>query len=105
MDTLFIPDTTKLLVVPCIVNLNCYAKGHLKLTSGVPSSSLQVDFSQGEETSSVCVCTKRVCVKFTEQKVCTVGIYSTYESRYLYSLGEYICLLLIVYLKISLIYM
>ena len=52
----------------------------------------------------VCVCTKRVCVKFTVTKVCTVGIYSTYESRYLYSLGEYICLLLIVYLKISLIY-
>ena len=44
----------------------------------------------GAETSCVCVCTKRVYVKFTEPKVCTVGIYSTYESRYLYSLGEYI---------------
>ena len=32
---------------------------------------------QGAETSCVCVCTKRVCVKFTEPKVCTVGIYST----------------------------
>ena len=52
----------------------------------------------------MCVCNKRVCVKFTEPKVCTVGIYSTYESGYLYSLGEYICLLLIVYLKISLIH-
>ena len=47
----------------------------------------------------VCVCTKRVCEKFTEPMVCTVGIYSTYKSRYLYSVGEYICLLLIVYLK------
>ena len=56
----------------------------------------------------MCVCLYQkstVCIKFTEQKVCTVGIYSTYESRYLYSLGEYICLLLVVYLKISLIYM
>ena len=26
--------------------------------------------------SCVCVCTKKVCVKFTEPKVCTVGIYS-----------------------------
>ena len=59
----------------------------------------------GVETSWGCVCTKIVCVKFTVPKVCTVGIYSTYEYRYLYSLGEYICLLLIVYLKISLIYM
>ena len=56
---------------------------------------------QGAETSCVCVCTKRVCVKFTEPKVCTVGIYSTYESRYMYSLGEYICLLLIVNLQSS----
>ena len=31
-----------------------------------------------------------------------IGAYSTAEYRYLYSLGEYICLLLIVYLKISL---
>ena len=44
---------------------------------------------QGADTSCMCVCTKRVCVKFTEPKACTVGIYSTYESRYLYSLGEY----------------
>ena len=36
---------------------------------------------QGAETSCVCVCTKRVCVKLTVPKVCTVGIYSTYESR------------------------
>ena len=49
----------------------------------------------------MCVC----CVKFTEPKVCTGGIYSTYESQYLYSLEEYIYLQLIVYLKISLIYM
>ena len=48
---------------------------------------------------------QKVCVKFAESKVCTVGIYSTSESQYLYSLGEYICLLLIAYLKISLIYM
>ena len=34
-----------------------------------------------------CVCTKRVCVSNNEPKACTVGIYSTYESRYLYSLG------------------
>ena len=53
-------------------------------------------------------------VKFTEPKVCSVGIYSTvctvdiystYESRYFYSLGEYICLFLVVYLEIRLIYM
>ena len=49
----------------------------------------------------MCVCQyqKSVC-KFTVPKVCTVGIYSKYESRYLFSLREYICLLLIVYLKI-----
>ena len=59
--------------------------------------------SGGGATSCVCVCTKRVCVNFTEPKACAVGMYSTHESRYLYSQGEYICLLLIVYLKISLI--
>jgi len=53
----------------------------------------------------MCVCTKTVCVSNTEPKACTVGVYSTYESRYLYSLGEYICLLLIVSLKIGLKYM
>ena len=53
----------------------------------------------------MCVSIKKECVKFTEPKVCTVGVFSTYESRYFYSLGEYICLLLIVYLKISLIYL
>ena len=57
---------------------------------------------QGAETSCMCVCIKRVGVSNTEPKACTVGIYSTLESRYLYSPGEYICLLLIVYLKISL---
>ena len=62
------------------------------------------DHNQGPETSCVYVCTKRVWVKFTEPKVCTVVIYSTYESRYLYNQGEYICLLSIVHLKISLIY-
>ena len=50
----------------------------------------------------VCLYQKSVC-KVTVPKVCTVGLYNTYESRYLYSLGEYICLLLIVYLEISLI--
>ena len=40
-----------------------------------------------------------------ETEACTVGINSTQEPRYFYSLGEYISLLLIVYLKISLIYM
>ena len=50
--------------------------------------------NQGAETLCVCVCAKGVCVKFNEPKVCTVGIY-----------GTYICVLLIVYLKISLIYM
>ena len=49
----------------------------------------------------VCLYQKSVC-KVTVPKVCTVGLYSTYESRYLYSIREYICLLLIVYLKISL---
>jgi len=48
----------------------------------------------------VCLYQKSVC-KDTVPKVCTVGLYSTYESRYVYSLGEYICLLLIAYLKIS----
>ena len=71
--------------------------------SRIPSLDNQ-DWKQGAETSCVCVCTKRVCVSNWEPKMCTVGIYRTYESRYLYSLGEYICLLLIVYLKISLIY-
>ena len=47
---------------------------------------------------------KSVC-KVTVPKVCSEGLYSMYESRYLYSLGEYKCLLLIVYLKMSLIYM
>jgi len=32
---------------------------------------------QGAETSCMRVCTKRVCLKFTEPKVCTVGLYST----------------------------
>ena len=54
---------------------------------------------QEAKTSIMCVCTKRVCVRNTEPNACTVGIYSTYESWYLqYSLGEYICLLLIFYL-------
>ena len=47
----------------------------------------------------LCVCTKRVRVCDKEPNSCTVGAYSTEESWYLYSLGEYICLLLIVYLK------
>ena len=53
----------------------------------------------------MCVSVPKSKVKFTEPKACTVVIYSTYESRYLYRLGEYLCLLFIVYLKISLIYM
>ena len=44
-----------------------------------------------------------MCVCLYQKSVCKVyrtkGLYSTLESRYLYSLGEYICLLLIVYLK------
>ena len=32
---------------------------------------------QGAEASCVCVFTKRVCAKFTEPKVCTVGIYTS----------------------------
>ena len=54
---------------------------------------------------NVCMCvrTKRVRVCDKEPNSCTLGVYSTEESWYLYSLGEYICLLLIVYLKISLI--
>ena len=61
-------------------------------------------FPGGGNVMCECLYQKSVC-KVTVPKVCTVGLYSTYESRYLYSLGEYICLLLIVYLKISLIYM
>ena len=52
----------------------------------------------------LCLHQKSVC-KDTLPKVFPEGLYSTYESRYLYSLGEYICLLLIVYFKISLMYM
>ena len=55
-------------------------------------------YNQGAETSCLCVCNN-------ELNSCTVGVYSTDESWYLYSLREYICLLLIFYLKISLIYM
>jgi len=52
----------------------------------------------------VCLYQKSVCKVYrTEGVYC--GIYSTYESRYLYSLREYICLLLTFYLKITLIYM
>ena len=36
---------------------------------------------QGAETSCVCVCTKRVCVKFTVPKVCTA------ECRYIQYIG------------------
>ena len=43
----------------------------------------------------VCLFQKSVC-QFKVPKVCTVGLYSTYASQYLYSLGEYICLLFIV---------
>ena len=50
----------------------------------------------GANVMCVCLYQKSVCVKFTEPKSCTVDMYSTYESRYLYSLGEYICLLLII---------
>ena len=57
------------------------------------------NYESGAETSCVCVCNKRVCVRNTESKACTVGINSTKESQYLYSLGEYTCLLLIVYLN------
>ena len=46
-------------------------------------------FTQGAETSCVCVCTKRMCVSDNKSKACTVGIYSTYKSRYLYSLGSW----------------
>ena len=49
--------------------------------------------------SWVCVCTKRVCVCDKEPNSCTVGVYSTEESWYLYSIGEYICLLLVDLLK------
>ena len=65
---------------------------------------------QGAETSCACVCAKRVYVRNTEPKACTVGyrllqVYIQYIQISVFSLGEYICLLLIVYLKISLIYM
>ena len=56
--------------------------------------SLQLFKWQSGGGNFMCVCQyqKSVC-KVTVPKVCTVGIYSKYESRYLYSLGEYICLL------------
>ena len=53
----------------------------------------------------MCLYQKRVCVRNTEPKAWTVGIYSTLRISVFYSLREYICLLLIVYLKIRLIYM
>ena len=35
------------------------------------------DYSQGAETSCLCVCTKRVCVCNKELNSCTVGVYNT----------------------------
>ena len=35
-----------------------------------------INWWQGAETLCVCACTKRVCVKITEPKVSTVGLYS-----------------------------
>ena len=55
-------------------------------------------WNQGVETSCLCVCTKRVCVCNKELNSCTVGVYSTDESWYLYSLGEYISLLLHIFI-------
>ena len=58
---------------------------------------------QGAETSCLCVCTKRVCVRNIE------GVYCSYIQYIRISvflvLREYICLLITVYLKISLIFM
>ena len=61
-------------------------------------------FPGGGNVMFVCLYQKSVRV-YKELNSCTVGVYSTEDSWYLYSLGEYICLLPIVYLKISLIYM
>jgi len=55
--------------------------------------SLIVFCPGGGYVMCMCICTKRVCVCNKEPNRCTVGVYSTEESRYLYSLGEYICLL------------
>ena len=63
------------------------------------------DLPGGRGGNIMYVCLYQKCVRNTKPKACTVGIYSTKESQCLYSLGEYIYLLLIVYLKISLIYM
>ena len=82
---------------PNILTLMYNLPKMVKGGGGNPSVSL-LWYKQGAE---MCVWIKRVCVKFTEPKVCTVDIYSTYESRYLYSLGVYMCILLIVYLKIN----
>ena len=48
----------------------------------------------GGNVMCVCLYQKSVCKLYR-----TEGIYSTYESWYLDSLGEYICLLLIVLLR------
>jgi len=53
----------------------------------------------------VCLYQKNVCKVYRTEGVYCIGIYNTYKSWYLYILVKYICLLLIVYLKISLIYM
>ena len=54
----------------------------------------------------VCVSVPKECASVIRNRnVVLSDVYSTEDSLYLYSLGEYICLLLIGYLKISLIYM
>jgi len=57
----------------------------------------------------VCVSVPKKCAYVIRNRivysVMYTGVYNTEESWYLYSLGEYICLSLIVSLKISLIYM
>ena len=54
---------------------------------------------QGAETSCLCVCTKRVCVRNIEGVYCS---YIQYIRISVFSvLREYICLLITVYLKIS----
>ena len=63
-----------------------------KINMGI-KNKINMRIGQGGETSCMCVCTKRVFVSNNEQKACNVVICSTKESRYLYSLGEDICLL------------
>ena len=85
------PLSSVIVFCPCLLSLSSVLIPYQCPLSLFPIIvSRWLYFVQGTERSCVCVSAPKECACVIR---CTVGVYSTEESRYLYSLGEYICLL------------